>query len=128
MARHSDGPQSNRSPASIPFRLNAEQPRESNSFSHVLRILLILFADELKEFGIRLKIEFSTNCPRPGVSFRIVDGHLHVHVSEIPPPKTFHKVKILRGRMTRLVEPCLSVHPDSIDHESISVPLADRVT
>ncbi len=82
---------------------------------HMLRIFLVFFTDEFKEFGIGLNVEFSSDGPWSRVCFRIVDSHFHIHVSEIAPAETFDKMQILAGRMAGLVQPGFTIRSYGID-------------
>ena len=93
----------------------------------MLRIFLVLFTHEFKEFGIGLNIEFSSDRPWSRVCFWIVDSHFHIHVSEIAPAETFDKVQILAGRMAGLVEPGFTIGPDGIDDKPVAFPSSDGV-
>src|ERR1700728_1790031 len=96
-------------------------------FWEVSAVLFVFRADVFPDFAVRNQIQGVLDAEGPGVHFGIVDGHLDVHVAEIPPPVTFLNTEGLTTRMTSSVQPAFIVETDCIGHQRITVPLAHRI-
>src|SRR5438046_10498138 len=67
--------------------------------------------------------------PTPaGIRLGIVDGDLNIHVSEVLPSEALDHVQGIGGWPAQLIQPRLTVETFAVDHQSVAIPLAGRVT
>ena len=89
--------------------------------------IAFVIANVLDHIGVGKKLELHRKRPRFGVSARIVNGDLNVHVAEVAPMQTFDRVKHLGMRPAAIVEPALIIEAASINYKPIAIPRTDRI-
>jgi len=59
--------------------------------SQVLEIKIVL-TGVFYNVGVRYQARLSHHCPRLRIDLRVINCHLNIHVSQVPPPKTLGDV------------------------------------
>src|SRR5207249_3172848 len=94
---------------------------------HVNLIPVTFAADILKHVRIRYVIHGQRDAQGLGQGLGIVESDLKLHVSEIAAPESLGYAQVFGMRVACPIEPTPVIEARGLDHERVSLPVADRV-
>src|SRR5580698_9629238 len=91
-------------------------------------VAVVLFADVFDQLVVRLQNRALGDGPWLGVSLRVVDGDLEVHMAEVFAVETLSDFQRVRHGVTVGVEPSSAVGSGGLDNQGVAIPVADRIS
>src|SRR5258708_32436042 len=95
-------------------------------FPQVSPIFFVLCADVFDQIAVRDQPDRCLQPERPSVVFRIVEGELQVHMSEVAAVKPLSYMHVLAERGAQSVAPTSNIKPAPFEHPPIALPYPDR--
>ena len=93
------------------------------SFWEVRLILLVLAANKLQNVGIRNQPQIQLQGKRPSVVFRVIEGHIQLHVPEVAAVVALRNAHGLAPRIAGTIKPAFIGKPNRFDGQRVTLPL-----